>query len=172
MQIPVYKLIKNIACTSNHVNALLTFPCLTTDSIAISSLILIACLPNSVSALFLAISRMISLFDIGIAMISSLRHLVHMPASGSLRKPVTPSMIDSTGPPLFADSTMSPAAIASTGPIPKCSFDGVYSKVRVDGAVSRAVLWAVLKLSRKRMSDRSSVIFFAMGGAWNGGTTL
>jgi hypothetical protein len=40
----------------------------------------------------------------------------------------------------------------STGPIPKCSFVGVYNKASVEGAVRSAERWEVVKLSRKSMS--------------------
>ena len=40
----------------------------------------------------------------------------------------------------------------STGPIPKCSLVGVYSNASVEGALSSAERWAVVKLSRKSMS--------------------
>lgn len=46
--------------------------------------------------------------------------------SGAQTNPVIPSIIVSTGPPLLHATTGFPAAMASKGTMPKCSFTGVY----------------------------------------------
>ena len=47
--------------------------------------------------------------------------------------------------------------MASTGPIPKCSFVGVYKSARVDRALRSAERCAVVKFNRMRMSGLIAV---------------
>lgn len=79
---------------------------------------------------------------------------------GSQRMPVIPSTILSTGPPLLQAMTGFPAAIASSGTIPKCSFSGVYI-THVQSRSSSSFSWALMdgsnNTSRQMPSSRASL---------------
>ena len=49
----------------------------------------------------------------------------------SIKKPVQPFSIDSSGPPELQAITTQPRYIASTGTMPKCSFSGVQRSISV-----------------------------------------
>lgn len=94
------------------------------------------------------------------AMISR-RASAHFSASGGRSQPVRSSGGASTtlsvGPPELHARTGRPQTIASTGPMPKCSFVGVYSSASVEGAERSAERCAVVKLRRKRTSGSVGV---------------
>lgn len=103
---------------------------------------------------------------LAIAIISASMTCAHNSASGFRSHPVwvsedadeskSGSTMLSVGPPELHARTGKPQIMASTGPMPKCSFAGVYSNARVDEEVRRADRWGVVKLSKKRTSGSAA----------------
>ena len=115
----------------------------------------IASIPKFILALLLARSLMAFLRESGSLTISS-SVSAQASAYGRISQPVLSSSGDETtvsvGPPLSQARTGSPHIIPSTGPMPKCSLEGVYNNARVDGDRSKADLCAVVKFSRNIIS--------------------
>lgn len=79
---------------------------------------------------------------------------VHSPGLATSRsQPVSPSTTVSVGPPSFAARTGTPANIASSGTIPKCSFRGVYMRrLALDSRVALRV-FGTERRNRTETSD-------------------
>jgi len=105
---------------------------------------------ENISLTLLFAASTISFRREGGSIISSSSAVAHELTSGGRSRPVCGSRTVSSGPPVFVASTGKPHAPASTGTMPKCSFDGVYKRQRVWDEVRRYVRWALVKLRRKR----------------------
>mmetsp|Transcript_19577 Transcript_19577/g.40392 ORF Transcript_19577/g.40392 Transcript_19577/m.40392 type:complete len:219 (+) Transcript_19577:279-935(+) len=73
---------------------------------------------------------------------------------GSRRKPVSPSLTVSSGPPEATARTGVPAYMASMGTIPKCSRSGVYTTHR---AVWKSVARSLSEMSRRKSTSTPSL---------------
>lgn len=81
------------------------------------------------------------------SMIKSRMPSAHTSGSDGSKSPVSLFLTVSTGPPVLTAMTGTDAYMPSTGVIPKCSFDGVYSKSLAWS--SKNVRWASLNEQRK-----------------------
>jgi hypothetical protein len=123
------------ANTTNHIRVLDTGPMDAASCKTSSSDFAIASIPKSIWARSRALCESAFLSVSERLQISS-NASAHTDGSGLQSNPVLCSAgwstILSVGPPLSQASMGRPHIIPSTGPIPKCSFAGVYSRATVD----------------------------------------